>query len=103
MARQQSDFREKERLDTKEPPKYNVVMLNDDFTPMDLVVHILCTVFFKPENEANVLMLTIHNSGKAIVGTYSYDIANSKKSKAMSMARQLGYPLRVNIEPADND
>lgn len=88
----------KERTFYIEPSKYNVVIHNDDFTPMDLVVMILMQVFFKPYEEANSLMLRVHNSDKAVAGTYTLDIARSKKQKAESIAREFGYPLRLTVE-----
>ena len=74
---------------------------NDDFTTMEFVVFILVTVFRKNEAEAMRLMLEVHHSGKAPVGTYSYDIAISKVTKATELARSEGFPLRLTIEPSD--
>ena len=89
----------KERIDykIKEPNHYTVVMLNDDFTPMDFVVEVLKLVFHKSETEATELMLLVHRSGQAEVGTYTYDIAVSKRAMAMSMAKEAGYPFRVEV------
>jgi ATP-dependent Clp protease adaptor protein ClpS len=89
----------KERIDYKimEPNHYTVIMLNDDFTPMDFVVEVLKLVFHKTESEATELMLKVHKSGQAEVGTYTYDIAISKRSLAMSMAKEAGYPFRVEV------
>lgn len=82
----------------KKPKKYKVVMHNDDFTPMDVVVEILIEVFHKDYQEAVVIMMTVHKANQAIVGCYSYDIANTKTNQAISIARALGYPLRVTVE-----
>ena len=60
-----------------------VMMFNDDFTPMDFVVDILQSIFFKSAEEAETIMLKVHHEEKAVVGTYSYDIAKSKVEKAM--------------------
>jgi ATP-dependent Clp protease adaptor protein ClpS len=89
----------RERMDYKldEPHHYSVIMLNDDFTPMDFVVEVLKLVFHKTESEATELMLKVHKSGQAEVGTYTYDIAISKRSLAMSMAKEAGYPFRVEV------
>lgn len=82
----------------KEPKKYNVVMYNDDFTTMEFVVYILVNIFNKNNQEAVSLMLTVHKSGKAVVGTYSYDIARTKVDKAMKLAKEGGYPFKITVE-----
>lgn len=86
------------RLNIKEPDKFDVYMLNDDFTTMDFVVEVLRTVFYRNAADAEQIMLKIHNNGKALVGTYSYDIARSKVNMAEQMAREEGFPLRLRIE-----
>jgi len=83
------------------PRRYNVVMHNDDITTMEFVVEVLRVVFMKPIEEAMQLMLKVHHAGAAIVGTYSYDIAVTKVSRAMQMAHDAGYPFRMTVEPAD--
>ena len=87
--------------DLREPPRYKVIIHNDDFTPMDFVVKVLTEVFFKQPAEAERLMLQVHHADKAVVGIYSYDIAVSKVHKATSMAREQNYPLRLTIEPEE--
>lgn len=99
MPQEQSQIRERQRIDLREPPRYKVTIHNDDFTPMDFVVKILTQVFFKQPAEAERLMLQVHHSDKAVVGIYSYDIAVSKVQKATSMARSEGFPLRLTYEP----
>ncbi len=99
MAREQSQLRERQRTNLKEPRRYKVIMYNDDFTTMEFVVMILVQVFLKSQEEAETLMLQVHHSGKAVVGIYSYDIAVSKTRKATNMAREQGYPLRLTVEP----
>jgi len=101
MAKNQSQLRERQRTDIKEPKRYKVIIYNDDFTTMDFVVMVLKQVFFKSEEEANALMLRVHHSDKAVVGIYTYDIAVSKARKAMSMAREQGFPLRLTVEPEE--
>lgn len=101
MAKEQSQTRERQKTDTREPRRYKVIIFNDDFTTMDFVVMILKQVFFKSEEEANTLMLQVHHSYKAVVGIYSYDIAVSKAKKAIAMAREQGYPLRLTVEPEE--
>ena len=101
MAKEQSAIRERQRTDLREPRRYKVTIYNDDFTTMEFVVMILTTVFFKPQAEAEALMLQVHHSQKAVVGVYSYDTATSKTNKATSMAREAGFPLRLTVEPEE--
>jgi ATP-dependent Clp protease adaptor protein ClpS len=93
----------RERMNYKldEPHHYSIIMLNDDFTPMDFVVMVLVQVFLYDEAEANRLMLQVHHSDKAVVGIYTYDIAVSKARKATNWAREEGFPLRLSVEPED--
>ena len=101
MGKEQSQLKERQRIDIKEPRRYKVIIYNDDFTTMEFVVMILIQVFFKSEEEAQALMLQVHHSDKAVVGIYSYDIAVSKANKATKMAREQGYPLRLTVEPEE--
>lgn len=82
---------------------YKVIMHNDDFTTMQFVVMVLKTVFFKPEAEAQQLMLTVHKEGKAVVGIYTLDIAVSKCQKAMRMAREHSFPFKLTWEPEEDE
>ena len=68
---------------------------------MEFVVMVLTNVFFKSQAEAETLMLAVHHSDKAVVGVYSYDVAASKVQKATRMARDAGYPLRLEMAPED--
>ena len=102
MAKEQSQIRERQRTNLKEPRRYKVIIYNDDFTTMEFVVMILVQVFLKSEEEAQALMLLVHHSDKAVVGIYSYDIAVSKVRKATNMAREQGYPLRLTVEPEES-
>ena len=99
MAKQQSSVSESQRTRLKEPHRYKVYIHNDDFTTMDFVVKVLMTIFYKTKPEAEVLMMRVHRSDKAVVGIYSYDIAVSKVRKATQMARDEGYPLRLTYSP----
>ncbi len=94
----QGQTREKTRINIREPKHYKVIMHNDDFTSMEFVVEILMDIFHKNEPEAERLMLMVHNSGKAAVGAYPYDIAMTKVQTAMARARQEGFPFRLTIE-----
>lgn len=94
----QGETKEKTRIKIREPKHYRVVMHNDDFTPMDFVVEILMDVFHKGPEEAERLMLMVHEGGRAAVGTYPYDIATSKVETSLGRARQEGYPFRMTVE-----
>lgn len=91
-------IRERTGINIREPRHYRVIMHNDDFTPMDFVVELLRTYFHKDEVEAVHLMMMVHESGRASVGTYPRDIAASKVENATAKARQEGYPFRMTIE-----
>ena len=101
MPKEQSQIRERQRIDLREPRRYKVTIYNDDFTPMDFVVKVLEQVFFKSEADAEALMLKVHHSDSAVVGIYSYDVATSKSNKATNMAREAGHPLRLSVEPEE--
>lgn len=95
-----SAYKEKTINKLKEPRRYNVVMYNDDFTTMEFVVEVLVDIFNKDEAEAELIMMSVHKSGKAIVGVYSYDIAVTKVSKATKRAKQQGFPFQITVEEA---
>ena len=99
MANEQTAVRGRTHTDLREPRRYKVIIYNDDFTTMDFVVEVLTTVFFKSEEEAEALMLCVHESGSAVVGVYSYDIAKSKVRKATMLARSHDFPLRLECKP----
>ncbi|MCB9097740.1 ATP-dependent Clp protease adaptor ClpS [Arcobacter sp. s6] len=87
-----------DELDLEEPKKYKVFLLNDDFSTMDFVIDVLVKVFRKSVDEASVIMLNIHNNGKEICGTYSYEIAGTKVAQVKAMAREKGFPLKATME-----
>lgn len=101
MEQQQSSYKEKERTGLREPRRYKVIIYNDDFTTMEFVVIVLTTVFFKSPAEAEALMLQVHKKQSAVVGIYTYDIAQSKVQKATRMAREEGFPLRLTMTPEE--
>ena len=88
---------EKTKSRIREPKRYQVIMHNDDYTPMEFVVNILMGVFHKEKTEANILMMKVHQEGEAAVGSYSYDIAYSKLRLATEMAEAEGYPFRLSL------
>lgn len=96
----QGEIRQKTNAKVREPRRYQVIMHNDDYTPMDFVVEILTDIFHKGKEEAIMLMMTVHKSGQASVGTYSYDIAASRIRTASEWAEEEGYPFRMTLEEA---
>ena len=85
----------------KKPSLYKVVMLNDDYTPMDFVVYLLKMLknfFQKNDNEASKIMLEVHNKGAGICGVFTYEIAESKILKVINLSRKNGFPLLLTIE-----
>lgn len=87
--------REQTRQQIKVSRQYQVLIYNDDFTPMDFVVEVLKQIFDKEETEAVTLMLSIHKGSYAVAGVYPRDIAQTKASEAVQWAREEGYPLKV--------
>lgn len=85
----------------KQPSRYAVVMLNDDYTPMDFVVGILQSIFSMEEETATQTMLTIHKKGKAVCGIYTKDIAETKAALANQHARDYEHPLMCQISSVD--
>ena len=96
----QGQTKEKSRINIREPKHYRVIMHNDDFTSMDFVVDILVEIFHKAEMEAERLMLMVHETGKAAIGSYPYDIAVTKVQAATTRAKEEGFPFRMTIEEA---
>lgn len=92
--------KEQTRAKVKEPKRYNVIMFNDDFTTMEFVVEILIDIFHLDAVTAESVMLSVHKSGKAVIGTYTYDIAVTKVRLAMGRAKSKGYPFRMTVEEA---
>jgi ATP-dependent Clp protease adaptor protein ClpS len=88
-----------EKREVKRPPRFKVILFNDDYTPMEFVVGLLEGVFSKSPAEATQLMLKIHRSGAGIAGVYSLEVAETKVTTVHKMAEQRGYPLRAGTEP----
>jgi len=83
---------------TKKPSMYKVLMLNDDYTPMDFVVHILERFFSKNREEAMRIMLHVHRRGVGVCGVYTYEVAETKVTQVMDFARQHQHPLQCTLE-----
>ncbi len=87
-----------ERIKVKKPSLYKVLLLNDDYTPMDFVVHILKVYFQKDEVAAHEIMIQVHTQGRGIAGVYSYDVAESKVVQVIEYAKKNDYPLKAVLE-----
>lgn len=83
---------------TKRPPFFKVVLLNDDFTPMDFVVFILKDVFRKNHEDAVSTMLDVHHKGAGICGVFTRDVAETKSELVVTLARRNEYPLQCRVE-----
>ncbi|MBN2345651.1 MAG: ATP-dependent Clp protease adaptor ClpS [Candidatus Aminicenantes bacterium] len=89
-----------ERTELRPPRMYRVILHNDHYTTMEFVVDILVKVFHKPAPEARRIMLDIHRRGSGSCGVYSYDIARTKVSRVLALARKHEFPLRCTYEEA---
>jgi ATP-dependent Clp protease adaptor protein ClpS len=85
-------------LELREPKKYQVYLLNDDYTSMDFVIDILMGIFRKTYSDAHNIMLQVHQSGRGLCGVYSYEIAETKIHQVSSLARESGFPLKAVME-----
>ncbi|MDE5791209.1 MAG: ATP-dependent Clp protease adaptor ClpS [Muribaculaceae bacterium] len=99
MPQEQFNVKEKSSVRTREPRKYKVIFHNDDFTTMEFVVQVLKEVFYKSELESYSIMMDVHKRGKGVAGVYTYDLAVSKSDRAIEMAREEGFPLKITVEP----
>ena len=88
----------KTRAKPKKPSQYKVLLLNDDYTPMDFVVYVLERFFNKPPEEATRIMLHVHQKGVGICGVYTYEVAETKVAQVTSFARQHEHPLQCTME-----
>lgn len=83
------------------PPRYNVILLNDESTPQEFVVNVLLTIFSKTTDEATAVMLEVHEKGRSIAGTYSYEVAEQKCVETITDARRNQFPLDVTLEKTE--
>lgn len=88
----------KTRPKTKKPSLYKVLLLNDDYTPMEFVVHVLERYFSKGREEATRIMLHVHHKGVGICGVFTYEIAETKVTQVMDFSRQHDHPLQCTME-----
>lgn len=89
---------EEARPKLKRPPLYRVILLNDDYTPMEFVVEVLESVFAMERNRATRVMLEVHTKGKGICGVFSYEIAETKVAQVTTIAQQQQHPLLCTME-----
>tara|TARA_Y100001949_G_C15910180_1_gene296505 strand:- start:277 stop:597 length:321 start_codon:yes stop_codon:yes gene_type:complete len=88
----------RENIRIKEPDRYKVIFVNDDFTPMEFVMSLLMDIFHHPEENAKEIMLKVHTEGKGIAGVYFFEIAEQKATESMTVSRTSGFPLQVEVE-----
>jgi ATP-dependent Clp protease adaptor protein ClpS len=90
---------EAERVDVKPPPMYRVLLLNDDYTPMDFVVGVLQQVFAMTREQATHVMLQVHRSGMGTCGVFTKEVADTKVAQVVDLASQHQHPLQCTMEP----
>jgi ATP-dependent Clp protease adaptor protein ClpS len=102
MSDPDSILKEKERVKTKkqDPTLYRVVLLNDDYTTMEFVIHVLESIFQKSPAEAYQIMMHVHVNGRGIAGVYPWEVAESKADAVVTQARGAGFPLKAVTEEA---
>ena len=100
MAKQQQDgsVLEAEKVRLKPPPLFKVLLMNDDYTPMDFVVVVLQTVFAMSREKATQVMLQVHREGMGVCGTYVREIATTKVDQVIDLARRHQHPLQCTME-----
>ncbi|MDX2425422.1 MAG: ATP-dependent Clp protease adapter ClpS [Cycloclasticus sp.] len=85
----------------QKPPMYKVLLLNDDFTPMDFVVSVLQTIFFKSKEEAVRITMNVHTTGIGVCGVYTKDIAETKVQQVIQCAQENQHPLQCTLEETE--
>lgn len=93
-----TDVITKPRTRTRKPRLYKVLLLNDDYTPMDFVIFVLEQYFNKSRSEATSIMLQVHRSGVGVCGVYTYEVAETKVAQVMNIAKQNEHPLQCTME-----
>lgn len=97
-GREDVDLATRTKPKTQRPPLYKVLLLNDDFTPMEFVVHVLERLFTMTHAQAIEIMLTVHRKGIAVVGVFSHEVAETKVAQVMELARRQQHPLQCTME-----
>jgi len=93
-----ADYELDEKIKIKYPKKYNVYILNDDYTSMDFVISILIGVFHKTYEQAESIMLEVHKKERGLCGVYSHEIAETKVNQVITKAKESGFPLKATME-----
>jgi ATP-dependent Clp protease adaptor protein ClpS len=94
------EVKEKPKAVTKRPRLFHVLLINDDYTTMEFVVHVLESIFDKGPAEAYRIMMEVHTQGRGVCGAYTYEVAETKVATVHELARTEGFPLRAGIEEA---
>ncbi|MGE0828254.1 MAG: ATP-dependent Clp protease adapter ClpS [Hyphomonadaceae bacterium] len=97
-AGRESGVATKTRAKTKKPSLYRVLLLNDDYTPMEFVVYVLERFFQKSREEATRIMLHVHQHGVGLCGIFTYEVAETKVAQVLDMARRSEHPLQCTME-----
>ncbi len=100
-GRDDADLAVKTKPKTQRPPMYKVLLLNDDFTPMEFVIVVLQEFFGKDREAATQIMLKIHLDGRGVCGVYSRDVASTKVEQVLQAANKAGHPLQAVSEPIE--
>jgi len=90
----------KTRPKTKKPSQYRVLLLNDDYTPMEFVTSIIMGIFKKTNEEATQIMLNVHQNGIGVCGIYTFEVAETKVAQVLEAAKRNGHPLKCTLEKA---
>ena len=91
-----------EKTEVAKPKMYKVLLVNDDYTTMEFVIHVLQKFFQKTYDEAHAIMLKIHHDGVGICGIFTFEVAESKSAKVNKYSRNKGHPLKSTIEPCES-
>jgi ATP-dependent Clp protease adaptor protein ClpS len=98
MPKHSTNIDTKTKPVTQKPPMYKVLLLNDDYTPMEFVVHILQGLFNKTIEEATEIMMHVHRKGVGLCGVYTREVAETKVGQVLAAARQAEHPLQCTME-----
>lgn len=98
MEATEADIESTEGLDVKTPSRYQVILFNDDKTPMEFVIELLINVFNHSQDSAEAITTSVHTEGKGVAGIFYYEVAEQKVHESILVSRSAGYPLSLDIE-----